>query len=148
MPTRSATANVWTDEERAAMQSSARERKVSSRRNPEEERAQGERDYEDSVARLPEPDRSAARRVDAVVMAAVPALAHKTYYGMPAYASGGNVICWFKNASKFKMRYDTLEFSDKARLDDGDIWPASYALKALTPAVESKIAELVRKAAS
>ncbi len=144
MPTKT----VWTDEERAARQASARERKASSRRDPAEERAQGERDYEESVAKRPEPDRSNARRVDAVVMAAVPDLARKTYYGMPAYASNGNVICWFKNASKFKMRYDTLEFSDKAHLDDGDIWPASYALKALTPAVESKIAELVKRAAS
>jgi uncharacterized protein YdhG (YjbR/CyaY superfamily) len=140
--------NVWTDEERAAMQASARERRSASRRDPAAERAEGERNYRESVARMPEPDRSMAERIDAVVMAAVPDFARKTYYGMPAYAKDGNVICWVKNASKFKMRYDTLEFSDKAHLDDGAVWPASYAIKELTADAEARIAALVKTAAS
>ncbi len=140
--------NVWTDEERAAMKESARERKSSSRLTPEEERAQGEADFRASIAKMPEADRAMAERIDAIVSAAVPGLARKTYYGMPAYAKDGNVICWVKNAGKFRMRYDTLEFSDKARLDDGAIWPASYAVKELTPASESRIAAIVKQAAS
>jgi uncharacterized protein YdhG (YjbR/CyaY superfamily) len=139
---------VWTDEEKAAMQSSARERRPSSRKDPAEELAQARQDHRDSIAKMPEPDRSMAERVDAIVMAAVPGLAPKTYYGMPAYAREGATICWFKNASKFKTRYATLEFGDKARLDDGPMWACSFALTELTPAVEARIADLVKKAAS
>ena len=139
---------VWTDEERAAMQSSARERKTASRRGSAEERAEGERDLQASIAKMPEPDRSMAERINRIVMAAVPDLAPKTYYGMPAYAKDGNVICWFKNASKFKTRYATFEFSDKAQLDEGAMWPTSFALTTLTAAEEARIAALVKKAAS
>jgi uncharacterized protein YdhG (YjbR/CyaY superfamily) len=110
------------------MQSSARERKAPSRRGSAEERAEGERDLQASIAKMPEPDRSMAERIHGIVMAAVPDLAPKTYYGMPAYAKDGNVICWFKNASKFKTRYATFEFSDKANLDEGAMWPTTYAL--------------------
>ena len=138
---------VWTDEERAAMQASARERKSASRRDPAAELAQGERDHRESIAKMPDADRAMAERIDAVVMTAVPGLARKTYYGMPAYAKDGNVICWIKNAGKFKMRYDTIEFSDKAHLDDGAMWPASYAVKELSSAVEAKIVAIVKKAA-
>jgi uncharacterized protein YdhG (YjbR/CyaY superfamily) len=138
---------VWTDEERAAMQSSARERKAASRRGSAEERAEGERDLQASFAKMPESDRSMAERIHGIVMAAVPELAPKTYYGMPAYAKDGNVICWFKNASKFKTRYGTFEFSDKAHLDEGTMWPVSYALPDLTAADEARIAALVKKAA-
>ncbi len=140
--------NVWTDEERAAMQSSARERRTASRRDPAEERAEGERDNRASIDKLPEPDRAIAERIHAIVMTAVPELAPKTYYGMPAYAKDGNTICWFKNAGKFKMRYQTLEFGDKAKLDDGDLWAVSYAFEHLTPETEAQIAGLVKKAAS
>ena len=138
---------IWTDEERAAMQSSARERKAPSRRGSAEERAEGERDLQASIAKMPEPDRSMAERVNVIVMAAVPDLAPKTYYGMPAYAKDGNVICWFKNASKFKTRYAMVEFSDKANLDEGAMWPTTYALTQLTATEEARIATLVKKAA-
>jgi uncharacterized protein YdhG (YjbR/CyaY superfamily) len=139
---------IWTDEERAAMQSSARERKAASRRGSPEERAEGERDLQASIAKMPEPDRSMAERVHSIVMTAVPDLAPKTYYGMPAYAKDGNVICWFKNASKFKTRYATFEFSDKANLDEGTMWPTAFALTELTAADEARIGALVKKAAS
>ena len=141
-------AQIWTDEERAAMQSSASQRKASSRRGSAEERAEGERDLQASIAKMPEPDRAMAERVNGIVMAAVPDLAPKTYYGMPAYAKDGNVICWFKNASKFKTRYAMFEFSDKARLDEGAMWPTSFALTELTAADEARIGALVKRAAS
>jgi uncharacterized protein YdhG (YjbR/CyaY superfamily) len=136
---------VWTEEEKAAMQSSARERK-SSRRDPAGERAEGERAWRESVAKMSDADRAMAERVDAAALAAVPDLARKTYYGMPAYDRDGVTICWFKNAGKFKTRYAMLEFSDKARLDEGSMWACSFAVVELTPTVESRIGELVRKA--
>ena len=141
-------AQIWTDEERAAMKTSARERKAPSLRGSAEERAEGERDLQASIAKMPEPDRSMAQRINGIVMAAVPDLGPKTYYGMPAYAKDGNVICWFKNASKFKTRYAMFEFSDKARLDEGAMWPTSFALTELTAADEAKIGALVKRAAS
>jgi len=139
---------IWTDEERAAMQSSARERKAASRRDPAAERAEGERDWRASVVKMPEPERSMAEQLHGIVMAAVPDLAPKTYYGMPAWAKDGNLICWFRNASKFKTRYAQFEFSDKAHLDEGAMWPVAYALPELTAADEARIAALVKKAAS
>ena len=141
-------AQIWTDEERAAMKTSARERRAPSRRGSAEERAEGERDLQASIAKMPEPDRSMAQRINGIVMAAVPDLGPKTYYGMPAYAKDGNVICWFKNASKFKTRYAMFEFSDKARLDEGAMWPTSFALTELTAADEARIGALVKRAAS
>jgi len=140
--------NVWTDEERAAMQESARERKSSSRRSSEDERAAGEADVRAKIADMPEPDRAMGERIHALVTETVPDLVPRTYYGMPAYARDGKVICFFKAASKFKVRYATFEFQPDAGLDDGDMWPVSFAVTKLTPAVETRIRDLVRNAVS
>ncbi len=141
---------VWTEEERAAMQASARERKVASKRSPAEERAEGLQDLQDSIAKMPSDDRVMAERIHAIVTTAVPSLAPKTYYGMPAYArdgKDGKVICFFKPKSKFKVRYSTFGFQPDANLDEGDMWPTEFAVIELTPAVEERIADLARKAA-
>jgi uncharacterized protein YdhG (YjbR/CyaY superfamily) len=138
-----ATSRVFSDEERAAMKERAKEVKRGARAT----RENGEAEVLAKIAELPEPDRVMAERVHAVVMAATPGLTPRTWYGMPAYAKGGNVIVFFQDAHKFKARYATLGFSDKAKLDDGDMWPTSYALKELTPEVEAKIGELVKRAA-
>ena len=141
---------VWTDEERAAMQASARERKTAAKRSPEEERAAGLQDLQDGIAKMPPDDRAMAERIHAIVTAAVPSLAPKTYYGMPAYArdgKDGKVICFFKPKSKFKVRYSTFGFQPDASLDEGPMWPTEFAVIELTSAVESRIAELVKKAA-
>jgi hypothetical protein len=140
--------NVWTDEERAAMQESARERKSSSRRSPEDERAAGEADVRAKIADMPEPDRTMGERIHALVTDTVPDLVPRTYYGMPAYSKDGKVICFFKAASKFKVRYATFEFQPDAALDDGDMWPVSFAVTKLTPAVETRIKDLVKNAVS
>ena len=145
---RNAAPNVWTDEERAAMQESARERKAASRRDPGDERAEGERELRAKIAAMPEPDRAMAERLHALVTDSVPALVPRTYYGMPAYAKDGKVICFFKPASKFKVRYATFEFQPDAKLDDGEMWPVSFSVIKLTASVEARIAELVKKAAS
>jgi uncharacterized protein YdhG (YjbR/CyaY superfamily) len=138
--------NVWTDEERAAMQDSARERKAASRRSPVDERAQGEADIQAKIAALPEPERAMARRIHEIVLATAPELMPRTYYGMPAYARDGKTVCFFKPASKFKERYATFGFEQHARLDDGAMWPTSYAILELKPADEARIAALVKKA--
>ena len=143
-------ARVWTDEERSAMQASARERKAASKRSPDEERAAGLSDLEASIAKMPDDERAMAERIHAIVTAAAPALVPKTYYGMPAYARAGKdgkVICFYKTKSKFKVRYSTLGFQPDAGLDDGDMWPTEFAVINLTPSVEAKIADLVRQAA-
>jgi uncharacterized protein YdhG (YjbR/CyaY superfamily) len=147
-PTARKSSNVWTDEERAAMQESARERKTASRRDPAEERAEGERDVLAKIADMPEPDRSKAERIHAIVTTTAPALVPRTYYGMPAYSKDGEVICFFQAASKFKVRYATFGFQPDARLDDGTMWPNAYALTELTAADEARIAALVKKAVS
>ena len=141
-------AQVWSDEEKAAMQETARERRAASRRNPAEERAAGEADVLAKIASLAEPDRTMAERVHAIIKAVAPDLWSRTWYGSPAYYRDSDLICFFQERAKFKVRYGTLGFSDKARLDDGAMWPNSYALLELTPAVEEKIAALVKKAAS
>ena len=141
-------AKVWTDEERAAMQESARERKAASRRGRGDERAEGERDLLAKIAEMPEPDRAMAERIHALVMTTAPSLVPKTYYGMPAYARDGKVICFFQAASKFKVRYATFGFQPDASLDDGAMWPVAFALKELTAADEARIAALVKKAVS
>jgi len=141
------TANVWTDEERAAMLASAKERKAASKRDPAEERAAGEAEVQAKIADMPEPDRAMGKRIHALVSAAGPDLVPKTYYGMPAWAKDGKTICFFKPASKFKVRYATFEFQPDAPLDDGDMWAVSFAVTKLTPATEAKITELVKKAA-
>jgi uncharacterized protein YdhG (YjbR/CyaY superfamily) len=148
--TRSArtSSNVWTDEERAAMQESARERRKAARLTPEQERAEGEREVLAKIAEMPDPDRGMAARIHALVMASALVLMPRTYYGMPAYAKDGKVICFFQAASKFKVRYATFGFQPDAKLDDGAIWPVAFAVKELTSADEARIAALVKKAVS
>jgi uncharacterized protein YdhG (YjbR/CyaY superfamily) len=148
-PKRTATKseNVWTDEERAAMRESARERKTASRRDPAEERAEGERDVRAKIADMPPADRAMAERIHELVTTAVPSLAPRTYYGMPAYAKDGKTICFLKPAFKFKERYATFGFETRATLDDGEMWPVAFALTELTPQAEARIVELVKRAA-
>jgi hypothetical protein len=141
-------AKVWTEEERAAMQESARERKTASRRDPGDARAEGERDVRAKIAEMPEPDRAMAERLHALVTSIAPSLVPRTYYGMPAYAKDGKVICFFQAASKFKVRYATFGFQPDASLDDGAMWPIAFALTKLTAADEAKIGALVKKAVS
>jgi uncharacterized protein YdhG (YjbR/CyaY superfamily) len=127
-------------EEKAAMRERARELKA------EAAKADGETELLAAIAKMQEPDRAMAKKLHALIKAAAPALAPKTWYGMPAYTKDGNVICFFQNAGKFKARYQTLGFSDKANLDDGAMWPNSYALMKLTATEEAKITALVKKA--
>jgi uncharacterized protein YdhG (YjbR/CyaY superfamily) len=145
--TKSTRKKLWTDEERAAMQESVRERKKAARLTPEEERAAGEQDIRDKIAEMPEPDRTMAERIHALVSEAVPAFVPRTYYGMPAYAKDGKTICFFQPKAKFKVRYSTFGFQPDARIDDGEMWPVAFAVKELTPSVEMRIVELVKKAA-
>lgn len=146
--TKAKSPNVWTDEERAAMKESARERKASSRRSPADERAEGERDLLAKIAEMPPADRAMAERIHALVTATAPALAPKTYYGMPAYAKDGKVICFFQPKSKFKVRYSTFGFQPEATIDDGDMWPVAFAVDKLTPEVEARLAALVKRTVS
>ena len=139
--------NVWTDEERAAVQATARERKSQSRLSPQEEREAGEQEVRAKIAEMPAPDREMGERIHALVTATAPVLVPRTYYGMPAYAKDGKVVCFFKPKSKFKVRYATFEFQPDASLDDGEMWPVSFAVTKLTAGVEARIAELVKKAA-
>jgi uncharacterized protein YdhG (YjbR/CyaY superfamily) len=139
--------NVWTDEERAAMQESARERKAASRRSLGEERTEGEQEVRAKIAEMPEPDRAMAERIHALVTDSAPDFVPRTYYGMPAYAKDGKVICFFQPASKFKVRYSTFGFQPDARVDDGEMWPVAFAVTKMTAGVEARIAELVKKAA-
>jgi uncharacterized protein YdhG (YjbR/CyaY superfamily) len=139
--------NVFTSEERAAVQETARERKSQSRRSPEEEREAGEQEVRAKIAGMPASDRDMGKRIHAIVTKTAPVLVPRTYYGMPAWAKDGKVICFFKPASKFKVRYATFEFQADASLDDGDMWPVSFAVDKLTSGVEARIAELVKKAA-
>jgi uncharacterized protein YdhG (YjbR/CyaY superfamily) len=140
--TTSKSAPVLTAEERAAMKELAKERKAEARGEDGESAVLGK------IAEMPEPDRAMAERFHAIVKASAPFLAARTFYGMPAYAKDGKVVCFFQSAAKFKARYATIGFSDKANLDDGNIWPTYFALKELTSAEEKKIAGLVKKAAS
>ena len=143
--------NVWTDEERAAMQESAKERKAVSRRgkvDPEAERSEGESDIRGRIADMPESERAMAERLHAIISDSAPVLMPRTYYGMPAYSKDGKTICFFQPPSKFKVRYWTLGFQPEATLDDGDMWPNAYALTKLTPKVEAQIVELVKKSVS
>jgi uncharacterized protein YdhG (YjbR/CyaY superfamily) len=135
----------FTDEERAAMKERAREVRAS--RSSRASRADGEADLLQKISEMAEADRAMAERVHAIVMASAPDLSPRTWYGMPAYARDGNVVCFFQPAQKFKARYATLGFNDRARLDDGTMWPVAYALTELTAADEARIAELVKKAA-
>jgi uncharacterized protein YdhG (YjbR/CyaY superfamily) len=146
--THGTTSEGFTPEERAAMKEYARERKTSARRGSRATRADGENDVLEKIAEMPEPDRVIAERIHAIIKDAAPDLAPRTWYGMPAYAKDGNVVCFFQPAAKFKVRYATLGFSDKANLDDGTMWPVTYALAELTAADEARIAELVKQAVS
>ena len=136
----------FTDEERAAMRERAKELKAEARAN--KKKAEGESDLLAKIAEMPEPDRAMAERLHAIVKASAPALLPKTWYGMPAYAKDGKVVCFFQSAQKFNSRYATLGFSDEANLDEGAMWPTSFALKELTSAEEAKISALVKKAVS
>ena len=138
---------VFTDEERSAMKERAREVKASTRRSPRASEADGERDLLEKISEMREPDRAMAERIHAIVTASAPDLAPRTWYGMPAYAKDGNVVCFFQPAQKFKARYSTLGFNDRAHLDDGTMWPVAYALTELTAADEARIGALVKKAA-
>jgi uncharacterized protein YdhG (YjbR/CyaY superfamily) len=138
--------NRFTDEERAAMKEHAQELKAAARRGPRADRADGERDVLAKIAEMPDPDRTMAERLHAVIKASAPDLWPRLWYGMPAYAKDGNVVCFFQSAQKFKTRYATFGFSDKANLDEGDLWPTAFALKVLTAAEEARIAALVKKA--
>jgi uncharacterized protein YdhG (YjbR/CyaY superfamily) len=136
----------FTDEERAAMKERARELTVEARRGADT--ADGESAVLAKIAEMPEPDRSMAKRLHAIMKASAPALSPRLWYGMPAYAKDGNVVCFFQGAYRFKARYATLGFSDKANADEGTIWPTSFALTELTAANEARIAALVKKAVS
>lgn len=137
----------WTDEERAAMKEHADELKRAKRRG-KASKADGEADVAAKIAEMPEPDRSMAERIHAVVLASAPELAPRTWYGMPAYAKDGKVICFFTAASKFKERYASFGFNAAAKLDEGTMWPTAWAITELTAADEKRIADLVRKAVS
>jgi uncharacterized protein YdhG (YjbR/CyaY superfamily) len=139
-------AKGFTDEERAAMKNRAQELKAEARAN--KDKADGESDVLAKIAEMSEPDRAMARRLHAIIKASAPALSPKTWYGMPAYARDGKVVCFFQSAEKFNTRYATLGFNDTANLDEGALWPVAFALKELTAAEEAKIGALVKKAAS
>src|ERR1700680_1819486 len=142
------TSKGFTDEERAAMKERAQELKAAARRGQRAGKADGESDVLAKIAAMAGPDRAMAERLHAIIKASAPALSPRTWYGMPAYAKDGKVVCFFQSGQKFKTRYATLGFSDAANLDDGDIWPTSFALKTLTIAVEERIGTLVKRAAS
>jgi uncharacterized protein YdhG (YjbR/CyaY superfamily) len=138
-------AKGFTADERAAMKERAQELKAEGRRKG---KADGESDLLAKVAEMPEPDRTMAEQLHAIIKDSAPDLSPKTWYGMPAYAKDGKVVCFFQSADKFKSRYATFGFSDTAKLDDGDMWPTSFALKQLTAKEEAKIVALVKKAVS
>ena len=151
-PTRRTTASTkkskgFTDEERAAMKERAQELKAEGR-GPRAGKAAGESDVLAKIAEMPKPDRAMAKRIHAIVKASAPDLSPRTWYGMPAYAKDGKVVCYFQSADKFKSRYATFGFNDKANLDEGAMWPTSFALKELTAAEEARIGALVKKAVS
>jgi uncharacterized protein YdhG (YjbR/CyaY superfamily) len=136
----------FTDEERAAMKERAQELKAEARAN--KNKADGESDVLAKIAEMSEPDRTMAKRLHAIIKARAPALSPKTWYGMPAYANDGKVVCFFQSAQKFKTRYATFGFSDTANLDEGAMWPTAFALVELTAAEEARIGALVKKAVS
>jgi len=138
----------FTDEERAAMREHLEELKAEARRGSRASGADAETAVLAKIAALPQPDRAIAERLHAIIKANAPAISPKTWYGMPAYAKDGNVVCFFQSGQKFKTRYATLGFSDKANLDEGRMWPIAYALKELTAAEEARIVALLKKALS
>jgi uncharacterized protein YdhG (YjbR/CyaY superfamily) len=136
----------FTDEERAAMKERAQELKTSARRGSRAAKADPEGDVLAKIAEMPESDRRMAERIHAIIKASAPSLTPRLWYGMPAYAKDGKVLCFFQTAEKFKSRYATLGFDDSANLDEGAMWPTAFALKELTAAEEARIGELVKKA--
>ena len=138
----------FTDEEQAAMRERAHEQKAAARRGPRAGKADGESDVRAKIAAMSESDRALAERLHALITANAPTLSPRTWYGMPAYAKDGQVVCFFQSAQKFNTRYATLGFSDKANLDDGAMWPTAFALKELTADDEARIGALVKKAVS
>jgi uncharacterized protein YdhG (YjbR/CyaY superfamily) len=132
----------FTDEEKAAMMDRVQEQKIAARK------ADGESDLLAKIAEMPAPDRALGKRLHAIIKASAPALSPTTWYGMPAYAKDGKVVCFYQAAQKFKTRYATFGFSDKAKLDEGGMWPVAFALKDLTAAEEARIGALVKKAVS
>jgi hypothetical protein len=138
----------FTDEERAAMKEHAKELKTAARRGPRAAKADGESDVLAKIAEMEEPDRVMAERLHAIIKASAPDLSPRLWYGMPAYALDGKVVCFFQSGQKFKTRYATFGFSDKANLDEGTMWPNAYALTELTAADEARISALVKKAVS
>jgi len=143
---KSAAGEGFSDFEKAAMKERAKELKAEARAS--KNRAEGESDVLAKLAEMPEPDRTIGEKVHAIVTANAPELMPRTWYGMPAYTRDGKVVCFFQSASKYEVRYSTLGFNDAANLDDGAMWPTTYALMELTDAVEAKIVELVKKAVS
>jgi uncharacterized protein YdhG (YjbR/CyaY superfamily) len=137
---------AFTDEEQAAMRERAQELKAEARAN--NKKADGESDVLAKIAEMQQPDRAMAERLHAIIKASAPALSPKTWYGMPAYAKDGKVVCFFQSAQKFNSRYATLGFSDEANLDEGAMWPTSFALKELTATEEARISALVKRAVS
>ncbi len=140
------TSKGFTDEERAAMKERAQELKAAAR--ADKDKAEGESAVLAKIAEMPEPERTMATRLHAIIKASAPALSPKTWYGMPAYAKDGKVVCFFQSAQKFNTRYATFGFSDTANLDEGALWPVAFALKELTAAEEARIGALVKKAVS
>ena len=136
----------FTDDEKAAMKNRAKELKAEAR--ADKDKAEGESAVLAAIAEMKEPDRGMAKRLHALIKASAPGLAAKTWYGMPAYARDGKIICFFQTAQKFNTRYATLGFNDAANLDDGAMWPVAFALKALSAADEARIGALVKKAVS
>ncbi len=138
----------FTDEERAAMKERVQELKASAQRGPRADEADGESALLAKIAEMQQPDRAMAKRLHAIIKASAPALSPRLWYGMPAYAKDGEVVCHFQPAQKFKTRYATLGFSDAANLDEGALWPVAFALKELTATEEARISALVKKAVS
>ena len=138
----------FTDEERAAMKERVQERKASAGRGPRADKADEESVVLAKIAEMSEPDRSMGKRLHSIIKASAPALSPRLWYGMPAYAKDGEVVCHFQPAQKFKTRYATFGFSDTAKLDEGALWPVAFALKELTAAEEAWIGALVKKAVS
>jgi uncharacterized protein YdhG (YjbR/CyaY superfamily) len=136
----------FTDEEQAAMKERARELKAEAHAN--KNKAEGESDVLTKIAEMPEPERAMAKRLHEIIKASAPTLSPKLWYGMPAYAKDGKVVCFFQSAQKFNTRYATFNFSDTANLDEGVLWPVSFALKELTATEEARIGALVKKAVS
>ena len=142
------TSEGFSDEERAAIKARAKELKADARRGPRGDKSDGERAVLAKIAEMPEPDRAMGERLHAIIKASAPALSPRLWYGMPAYAKDGKVVCFFQGAQKFKTRYATFGFNDIANIDDGTMFPTAFALTELTAADEARIAALVKKAAS